>query len=95
MNDVMDFTPVGRSPIQEFYCGERVFITGGTGFIGKVIIEKLLRTCPSISKIFMLVRPKKGQEARKRVDEILDSQVSTNCSWYLSRIQTIHTVELA
>lgn len=29
--------------IQKFYDNKTVFITGGTGFIGKIMIEKLLR----------------------------------------------------
>ena len=29
--------------IETFYRDKTVFITGGTGFIGKIIIEKLLR----------------------------------------------------
>ena len=29
--------------VQSFYRDRTVFITGGTGFIGKIIIEKLLR----------------------------------------------------
>ena len=29
--------------IGDFYRDKTVFITGGTGFIGKIIIEKLLR----------------------------------------------------
>jgi FlaA1/EpsC-like NDP-sugar epimerase len=32
--------------IKEFYSGKKVLITGCTGFIGKVIIEKFLRSIP-------------------------------------------------
>ena len=32
------------SPIQQFYQGKTVFITGATGFMGKVLLEKLLRS---------------------------------------------------
>lgn len=32
-----------RSEIAEFYSGTNVLVTGGTGFIGKLLIEKLLR----------------------------------------------------
>ena len=37
--------------VQSFYRDRTVFITGGTGFIGKIIIEKLLRWA-SISAVW-------------------------------------------
>lgn len=51
-------------------------MTGGTGFLGKVLTEKLLRTCDGISKIYLLVRPKKGKDMTTRIEEILDDAVS-------------------
>lgn len=41
-------------------------MTGGTGFLGKAIVEKLLRSCPNLSKIYLLVREKKGVTPNKR-----------------------------
>jgi fatty acyl-CoA reductase len=34
------------SGIAEFYKKKSVFITGATGFIGKQLVEKLVRSCP-------------------------------------------------
>lgn len=59
--------------IVEFFAGKDIFITGGSGFMGKALIEKLLRSCPDINKIFILIRPKKGMEASERL-EVLKSQ---------------------
>ncbi|XP_050561979.1 putative fatty acyl-CoA reductase CG5065 [Spodoptera frugiperda] len=57
--------------VADFYAGKSVFITGGTGFLGKVFIEKLLYSCPDIDKIYMLIREKKGQSIRERMTKIV------------------------
>lgn len=60
-------------PIAQFYAGRSVFITGGTGFMGKVLVEKLLRSCPEIRNIYLLIRPKRGQEVSARLTELLNA----------------------
>ncbi|XP_015125320.1 fatty acyl-CoA reductase wat isoform X2 [Diachasma alloeum] len=63
------------TPIQQFYAGQSVFITGGTGFLGKILIEKLLRSCPDISSIYLLVRFKKGQNVMQRMNSLFEDPV--------------------
>ncbi|GBP48669.1 Putative fatty acyl-CoA reductase CG5065 [Eumeta japonica] len=58
--------------IADTFSGKSIFLTGGTGFIGKVLMEKLLRRCPDISKIYMLIRPKKGKSSKQRLLEIFN-----------------------
>ena len=58
--------------IPDFYAGQDVFITGGSGFVGKVLLEKLLRSCPDIKKIFVLMRPKKGKSIHERLTKITE-----------------------
>ncbi|KAL7738356.1 hypothetical protein ACLKA6_006676 [Drosophila palustris] len=60
-------------PIGQFYAERSVFITGGTGFMGKVLVEKLLRSCPDIRNIYLLIRPKRGQEVSARLTELLNA----------------------
>jgi len=62
--------------IPEYYAGKNIFVTGATGFIGKVLVEKLLRSCPSVGDIYCLTRPKKGQGAADRLRQMLDEPVS-------------------
>lgn len=65
------------SLIAEFYAGKTVLITGATGLIGKVLIWKLLHSCPDVDKIYILVRPKRGKEVHQRVEQILQVPVNT------------------
>lgn len=64
--------------IKKFYDGAEIFITGGSGFIGKALIEKLLRSCSGIKQIYLLVRPKKGATLGERLDKLTDNLVSKN-----------------
>lgn len=47
----------------------------GTGFMGKVLIEKLLRFT-EVEKIYMLIRNKKGKEAKDRLLDMFNNPVS-------------------
>ena len=57
---------VNKPSISEFYNGTSVFITGGTGFIGKLVVEKLLRSCSGIENIYLLIRSKKNVNIKDR-----------------------------
>ncbi|XP_014478610.1 PREDICTED: putative fatty acyl-CoA reductase CG5065 [Dinoponera quadriceps] len=57
--------------LPSFYAGRNVFITGATGFLGKVLVEKLLRSCPDVGEIFLLIRPKKGVNIDERLRQML------------------------
>ncbi|OWR47189.1 fatty-acyl CoA reductase 1 [Danaus plexippus plexippus] len=59
--------------IPEYYRGKVVFVTGGSGFMGKVLIEKLLYSCPDLEKIYLLLRPKKGVQPEERLSAIYSS----------------------
>lgn len=67
---------VKGTEIQEFFRGRRVLITGGTGFLGKVVLEKLLRSVPHLEHIYLIIRVKKGKEINDRLNEIFEDRVS-------------------
>lgn len=62
-------------PISTFYNGKIILLTGGTGFVGKVLLEKILRCLPMIERVYVLIRQKKGSNLIERFKrEILESQ---------------------
>ncbi|XP_055598948.1 fatty acyl-CoA reductase 1-like [Uranotaenia lowii] len=64
-------TGYGLKNIPETFSGVDVFITGGTGFMGKILIEKIVRSCPDVKNVFVLVRSQKGKSAQERITEML------------------------
>ncbi|XP_072763113.1 fatty acyl-CoA reductase 1-like [Anoplolepis gracilipes] len=58
--------------VPAFYAGQSIFLTGATGFLGKVYIEKILRFCPDVREIFILMRPKKGLSLNERLEKMLN-----------------------
>lgn len=54
----------------EWYKGRSVFITGATGFMGKVLIEKLLYSYPDIKNIYILIRSKRGRSTEERIEDM-------------------------
>ncbi|XP_034105957.1 fatty acyl-CoA reductase wat [Drosophila albomicans] len=53
-------------PVTDFYSNATVLITGGTGFVGKVLTEKLLRAF-GLRKIYMLIRSKDNMSVQQRL----------------------------
>ena len=60
------------STIGDFYQGKNVLIVGSTTFPGKVLLEKLLRSCPNIDRIYcpvnMTRKPSNGSQHHSPAD---------------------------
>ena len=68
-------TDLGWPGVADFYAHKDVFITGATGFMGKCLVEKLLRSVPELGRLFLLVRPKRGKPVKDRIDDMLRCKV--------------------
>jgi len=63
------------SQIQQFFAGRSIFITGFTGFLGKLVVSKILTSCPDIEFIYILIRKKSYHDVHDRLTRILESKV--------------------
>ena len=44
--------------LNSYFEGKSVLITGATGFIGKVLLEKILRSLPGVKTIYVAITPR-------------------------------------
>ncbi|CAK9831533.1 Putative fatty acyl-CoA reductase CG5065 [Anthophora retusa] len=70
-------TYIKGNSIEAFFAETVILITGATGFLGKALLEKLLRSCPHVATIFVLIRSKQGQTIDQRFKKLLQNSVFT------------------
>jgi fatty acyl-CoA reductase len=54
--------------LDEAYRGKAVLLTGGTGFLGTALVEKMLWSLPSLERLYLLVRPSREKSAKERFE---------------------------
>ena len=52
--------------LAESYRGKAILLTGGTGFLGTALVEKILRSIPDLGRLYLVVRPSKDKSAEER-----------------------------
>lgn len=58
--------PAANLSPTEIYAGRRIFLLGGTGFLGKVTLSLLLHRFPDIGRIYCMVRAPNARESENR-----------------------------
>ena len=70
--------PAQTIQVREFYNDKCIFLTGVTGFVGKVLLEKLVSSVPRLGRIYILIRARKNASAQDRLEkEIFGSEIFT------------------
>lgn len=60
--------------IYQTYSNKHLFITGGSGFLGKVLLYKILKEFPDVGSVTLLMRGKKGKQSLERLEgDVLSS----------------------
>ncbi|KAJ1442444.1 hypothetical protein SESBI_00804 [Sesbania bispinosa] len=62
--------------IHHFFKGKTIFVTGATGCLGKVFVEKILRVQPDIKKLYILLRASNSYLATQRLhNEVIGKEL--------------------
>jgi len=63
------------SEVTEFLKHQTIFITGVTGFLGKVMLWKMLKEAGENVKIYAMVRASKDATIQKRIEELFSAKI--------------------
>jgi alcohol-forming fatty acyl-CoA reductase len=55
--------------LREAYSDKKILLTGGTGFLGTALVEKILRSLPDLGRLYLIVRPSRGKSAAERFEK--------------------------
>ncbi len=73
---IKDITKMASLPIiRDFYADKHILVTGVTGLIGKVVLEKILRSCPEVKTVYCLVTSKQGPNDEDNLADVLALKV--------------------
>jgi alcohol-forming fatty acyl-CoA reductase len=50
------------------YWGRSILLTGGTGFLGTALVEKILRSLPELGRLYLLIRASREKYAQERFE---------------------------
>jgi long-chain acyl-CoA synthetase len=59
--------------IRQALAGRSLFLTGGSGFVGKVWLAMVLDQLPEVERIYVFLRPKASVPARQRFEKMINT----------------------
>jgi thioester reductase-like protein len=62
--------------IRRALSGRHVFLTGGSGFVGKVWLSMILEELPEIERVYVFLRPKALVPGRQRFEKMLNTSAA-------------------
>ncbi|KAG5674307.1 hypothetical protein PVAND_004285 [Polypedilum vanderplanki] len=68
------YIQIETNPLEAFYKGSTILMTGANGYLGKTLIEKLLR-CFDVEKIYLLMRVKNNENVEKRLENLINETI--------------------
>ena len=67
--------------LAEAYRGKSILLTGGTGFLGTALVEKILRSLPELDRLYLLIRASRDRSAASRFEkDVLGSAAYASCA---------------
>lgn len=68
--------PEATFEVKSYYTNKSILITGCTGYLAKIVLEKIVRSCSDFRKIYVLMRVKQGVTLEARLqNEVLSSHI--------------------
>ncbi|XP_062558330.1 fatty acyl-CoA reductase 1-like [Armigeres subalbatus] len=74
--------------VLDFYEGATILIVGGTGFVGKALLEKVLR-CLKVKKVYLLIRSKDGHCAKDRLGKLMEDQLFDQVRDQVNKVEAV------
>lgn len=79
--------------VTNWYRKKNIFVTGATGFVGKCLVEKLIRDCPDIGDVYIMIRSKKNTDFEQRkkayVNHVVFSRLTSERPSALDKIKIV------
>lgn len=82
-----------QSPTCQRFEQKSVLITGVSGFCGKVLLEKMVRTMFQVQRIYLLIRPKNKTSVDQRLQQLLQSPIFSFNKYAANQMRKVIAIE--
>ena len=72
--------------LTDYFSGKSILLTGATGFLGKVILEKILRTFPNINCIYLSIKCN-GSNSEDQAYDRYKNEIKDSCIFDSLRVE--------